>query len=259
MVTNNTHSVSFTITCRDLLEPFSEQLKWKGKMENRFRHRSLDQTPFCVRISLSSRELGTELSSHAIKPSWRTRRWFCETLDRIDIIFYHAMGYGLKLLALFLSVSFLYAVGILLFTRGFLLKRLVIDEYSDCSENVTYYLSDRQQSSNIEGCWLKKRHAKAVIIIIDALRYDFALFNASVSEQEALPYRNKLSVIRDVLENTPENGALFRFVADPPTTTMQRLKGLTTGKINAFLINLWWYFLPITETVMPVILSFTFV
>ena len=158
------------------------------------------------------------------------------------------MGYGLKLLAVFLSISFLYAVGILFFTRGFLLKRLVIDEYSDCSENVSYYLSDQQQSSNIEGCWLKKKHAKAVIIIIDALRYDFALYNTSAGEQDALPYQNKLSVIRDVLENTPEHGALFRFVADPPTTTMQRLKGLTTGKMNACLINLSWSFLSIADS-----------
>lgn len=139
------------------------------------------------------------------------------------------MGYGLKLLVLFFSVSFIYIVGIFLFTRGFLLKRLVINEYSDCTQ-IPHTLSDQQLSSNIEGCWLKRRHAKAVILIIDALRYDFSLYNASVDEKEALPYQNKLKVIRDVLERTPDHGALFRFVADPPTTTMQRLKGLTTGE-----------------------------
>lgn len=139
------------------------------------------------------------------------------------------MGYGLKLLALFCAVSFLYVGGIYLFTRGFLLKRLVINEYSDCTE-IPHLLSGQQQPGNIEGCWLKRRHAKAVILIIDALRYDFALYNASVDERDALPYHNKLKVIRDVLEKKPAHGALFRFVADPPTTTMQRLKGLTTGE-----------------------------
>lgn len=143
------------------------------------------------------------------------------------------MGYGLKLLALFCSVSLLYVVGIFFFTRGFLLKRLVINEYSECSE-FPHLLSDQQHSSNTEGCWLKKRHGKAVILIIDALRYDFALYNESLDEQEALPYHNKLKVIRDVLERMPEHGALFRFVADPPTTTMQRLKGLTTGSLPTF-------------------------
>ena len=143
------------------------------------------------------------------------------------------MGYGFKLLILLFSVSFLYVVGIFLFTRGFLLKRLVINEYSDCTE-IPDMLPDQQQSrktkSTGEGCWTKKTHKKAVILIIDALRYDFALFDASVEEHEALPYQNKLKVIQEVLENSPQHGALFRFVADPPTTTMQRLKALTTGE-----------------------------
>ena len=143
------------------------------------------------------------------------------------------MGYGLKLLVLLIFISFLYVVGIFLFTRGFLLKRLVINEYSDCTE-IPYMLPDKRQSRKIsrtsEGCWTKKTHKKAVILIIDALRYDFALYNTSVEEQDALPYQNKLTVIHEVLENSPQHGALFRFVADPPTTTMQRLKALTTGE-----------------------------
>jgi len=143
------------------------------------------------------------------------------------------MGYGLKLLVLLIFISFLYVVGIFLFTRGFLLKRLVINKYSDCTE-IPDMLPEQQKSRKIrgtsEGCWTKKTHKKAVILIIDALRYDFALYNTSVDEQDALPYQNKLKVIHEVLENSPQHGALFRFVADPPTTTMQRLKALTTGK-----------------------------
>lgn len=141
------------------------------------------------------------------------------------------MGYGLKLLALFSFVSFLYVAGIFLFTRGFLLKRLVINEYSQCKETPNLLLSDIQYSSDADGCWLKKRYEKAVILIIDALRYDFTVYNETLDEQEPLPYRNKLKVIHEVLEKKPEHGALFRFVADPPTTTMQRLKGITTGEI----------------------------
>lgn len=146
------------------------------------------------------------------------------------------MGYGLKLLALFSFVSFLYVAGIFLFTRGFLLKRLVINEYSQCKETPNFLLSDIQYSSGADGCWLKKRYEKAVILIIDALRYDFTVYNETLDEQEPLPYRNKLTVIHEVLEKKPENGALFRFVADPPTTTMQRLKGITTGEIPRALL-----------------------
>lgn len=143
------------------------------------------------------------------------------------------MGYGLKLLVLLFFISFLYVVGIFLFTRGFLLKRLVMNEYSDCTE-IPDMLPDQQQSRKIkstsEGCWTKTTHKKAVILIIDALRYDFAQYNTSIEEQAALPYQNKLKVIHEVLENSPQHGVLFRFVADPPTTTMQRLKALTTGE-----------------------------
>lgn len=32
-----------------------------------------------------------------------------------------------------------------------------------------------------------------------------------------------------------ENAALMHFVADPPTTTMQRLKALTTGSMPTFI------------------------
>ena len=32
-----------------------------------------------------------------------------------------------------------------------------------------------------------------------------------------------------------KHGELFEFLADPPTTTMQRLKGLTTGSLPTFI------------------------
>ena len=141
------------------------------------------------------------------------------------------MGYGLKLLFFFCFVSFVYAVGIFLFTRGFLLKRIVIDEHSECSK-VPPVSSDLVGLSNKSGgCWMRGRYKKAVILIIDAFRYDFALYDGNLGENETLPYQNKLKVIHEVMEKSPQQAALFRFVADPPTTTMQRLKGLTTGEI----------------------------
>lgn len=147
----------------------------------------------------------------------------------------HGMAYGFKLLVLFCFISFLYGVGIFLFTRGFLLNRLVINDLSDCSEAPeVILLSSDQELSNArksEGCWMKKTHEKVVILIIDALRYDFALYNSNLDDDNALPYQNKLKVIHEVLASSPQHGALFKFVADPPTTTMQRLKALTTGKL----------------------------
>ena len=42
--------------------------------------------------------------------------------------------------------------------------------------------------------WMPKSYKKAIILIIDALRYDFATYNSSVNEKDALPYINKMPI-----------------------------------------------------------------
>lgn len=54
-------------------------------------------------------------------------------------------------------------------------------------------------------------------------------------EQEKAFYANKLPIIRDTLQREPEHGFLYKFIADPPTTTMQRIKGFTTGGMPTFI------------------------
>ena len=76
---------------------------------------------------------------------------------------------------------------------------------------------------------MKARFKKAVIFLIDGLRYDFMVYNESLRVEKTRNYQNKLQIIHEVMREKPENGRLFQFIADPPTTTMQRLKGLTTG------------------------------
>jgi phosphatidylinositol glycan class O len=48
-----------------------------------------------------------------------------------------------------------------------------------------------------------------------------------------LHYKNKFTVIQNHLRK-PNNAKLYKFIADPPTTTLQRLKGLTTGSLPTF-------------------------
>ena len=123
---------------------------------------------------------------------------------------------------------FLTVVGTLLFTKGFLLKRLVVNKNGTC--NVNFTSSDDQ-----EGCWMSSRFSKTVIILIDALRYDFVAYDSTLEESgDELPYRNKFTFLHELLEKKPLNSRLLKFVADPPTTTMQRLKGLTTGSLPTF-------------------------
>lgn len=143
------------------------------------------------------------------------------------------MGYGLKLVAVSTSLTLIFVSGVLLFTRGFLLRRLVIDNKTNCNENVhgkttpSHVLFSKTSSS---GCWAETKFEKAVIVIIDALRYDFAYFNETLQDEDIFPYQNKLTVIHEVLKALPQQASLYKFIADPPTTTMQRIKGLTTGK-----------------------------
>jgi phosphatidylinositol glycan class O len=66
-----------------------------------------------------------------------------------------------------------------------------------------------------------------VVIVVDALRLDF------VTGTEAPPH--PLAFIRELASRTDGTAALFPFLADPPTVTAQRLKGLTTGSLPTFL------------------------
>ncbi len=134
-----------------------------------------------------------------------------------------------KVFVLFLMWTvFLTIIGTLLFTKGFLLKRLVVNENSTCHVNFTDNLGEA-------GCWMHRRFNRSVVIIIDALRYDFASYNATLAKTESeLPFQNKLKHIHELRSSKPLNSRLLKFVADPPTTTMQRLKGLTTGSLPTF-------------------------
>lgn len=126
---------------------------------------------------------------------------------------------------------FLATIGALLFTKGFLLKRIVVNESSTCDVNFT-----AKSNNNAEdGCWMDKRFNKSVVIIIDALRYDFVAYNNTLAERGSEPpYQNKFKFLHELLVKKPQHSRLLKFVADPPTTTMQRLKGLTTGSLPTF-------------------------
>jgi len=120
-------------------------------------------------------------------------------------------------------VSLIYTSAIYIFTSGFLLRRQVLSNHTDCASR-----SCNQPPPVFQ---------KAVIILIDALKYDFCLHNSSISSPKY--YQNKLPIIQTLSRPDPHSGLahgkLFKFIADPPTTTMQRLKGLTTGSLPTFI------------------------
>lgn len=87
-----------------------------------------------------------------------------------------------------------------------------------------------------DGCWHPKTFKKAVIIIIDALRYDFTVpFIPSKDEPVPRYYHNNFPFLHETAVQNPEKAFLLPFIADPPTSTLQRLKGLTAGNLPTFI------------------------
>ncbi|KAL8692968.1 MAG: hypothetical protein Q9218_002117 [Villophora microphyllina] len=134
------------------------------------------------------------------------------------------------LIAFFLWIFALHALGIFFFAKGFLLTRLVLDHKSQCASSPIELL-DPSPGSYSSGCWYPKTFDKAVVIIIDALRYDFTV----PFDGDAHLFHNALRVLHETAVREPHNAFLLPFIADPPTTTLQRLKGLTTGTLPTFI------------------------
>ncbi|TRX91365.1 hypothetical protein FHL15_007787 [Xylaria flabelliformis] len=128
----------------------------------------------------------------------------------------------------------MHVIGIVLFTSGFLLTRLVLDERSECAAPPIDPLIQWAGSNTIDGgCWHPKTFNKAVIVIIDALRYDFTI--PVEDESKAEVYHNAFPFLYESAVQSPNNAFLLPFIADPPTSTLQRLKGLTTGTLPTFI------------------------
>ncbi|XP_051269336.1 GPI ethanolamine phosphate transferase 3 [Dicentrarchus labrax] len=133
---------------------------------------------------------------------------------------------GLPVLSLLLWVCAVYFVGIYLFVGGFLLVRLEVNRTSTCGD----VLQPGEEPGDF--CRARPRFRRAVLLIIDALKIDFARFDPNNTAPR--PYENKLPVLEETVSFRPSHSRLYPFRADPPTTTMQRIKGFTTGSLPTF-------------------------
>lgn len=130
---------------------------------------------------------------------------------------------------------FVHLIGIYFFTKGFLLTRMVLEDKSHC-DVLPFENADGVGSEVHDGCWHPKSFDKAVVIIIDALRYDFTVpFRPTAEGQQPHLFHDRIPVLYDTAVSSPDNAFLLPFIADPPTTTLQRLKGLTTGTLPTFM------------------------
>ncbi|XP_060532021.1 GPI ethanolamine phosphate transferase 3 [Cylas formicarius] len=152
--------------------------------------------------------------------------------------------------AIFLMwLCYLISTSIYLFNHGFLLTRDVLhnvssyclpyehptcqypDSSNACLSNTRYPTSLLKAGDRENLC--AKPQARVILVIIDALRHDFIVYDDK--NQNILPYENKFSVVHNLQNAFPNLTRVYKFIADPPTTTMQRLKALTTGSLPTFI------------------------
>lgn len=119
-------------------------------------------------------------------------------------------------LVVLLFIAAVQFIGVGLFTLGFLLSRQVLPNISECTDD------------QFNTCG-PARFDKAILVVIDALRFDFAIPVEGSTEF----YHNNFPILHTLAQK--DNGVLLKFLADPPTTTLQRLKGLTTGSLPTFI------------------------
>jgi GPI ethanolamine phosphate transferase 3 subunit O len=123
--------------------------------------------------------------------------------------------------------------GLYLFSSSFFLAKRSLPHTSTCQDahsllhdtlglgdiQIPQFLHVDESSVSSTSCWMTPSVDKLVILVVDALRFDFA--------QHELPHSFGRRLQR-------KDAVLLRFLADPPTVTMQRLKGLTTGALPTF-------------------------
>jgi phosphatidylinositol glycan class O len=63
--------------------------------------------------------------------------------------------------------------------------------------------------------------------------YRFDFVNPNINDGKF--YHGSMPRVGNYLNNHKENARLYQFMADPPTTTMQRLTGLITGNAPSFI------------------------
>lgn len=152
-------------------------------------------------------------------------------------------------------------MAIFFFARGFLLTRTELSAFSHCSdveespcirsseepgvnyEQIEVNFEERKEqkirvlndsSGRVKQiCWTKPAVERVVIIVLDALRFDFVA--PSSFFKEVKPWMNKLQVLQMLASEEGSSARIFKAIADPPTTSLQRLKGLTTGGLPTFI------------------------
>jgi phosphatidylinositol glycan class O len=179
--------------------------------------------------------------------------WFYREIINLSMSKSSAVYVGL--ICILLWLTFLHATSLYGFSDGYLKTRAHLDHHSRCEDvHDLYVLPDKTFLKGLgrnESCWNHRKFERVVVLLIDSLRFDFCVMDPDYHESSLLQghafidpgdnanilryYKNRLPVINETIWELPLNSRLFRFLADPPTATMQRIKALTTGSMPTFL------------------------
>lgn len=121
----------------------------------------------------------------------------------------------MKSLIVLVWVFVIQTIGLYLFTKGFLLTRLSLSQINTHDELST------------------PTHKRAVILVIDALRFDF--ISPDPPQPPSPYYHGVLKLPAQLTKTQPHHSFIFNTFSDPPTTTLQRIKGITTGSLPTFI------------------------
>ncbi|KAK6725713.1 hypothetical protein RB195_004185 [Necator americanus] len=117
-----------------------------------------------------------------------------------------------------LSLSFVFSL--VIFQSGFLLKRKELHMLSKCSDAKLPH----------SECWMQRQFKKVVVLLVDALRYDF--LDPPENDTPRSFFRGHMPGVKKLIERGAAIGLLL---ADPPTTTLQRIKAISTGTLPTFI------------------------
>jgi phosphatidylinositol glycan class O len=115
----------------------------------------------------------------------------------------------IRVLIIILLLFFNILASLYIFSNGFLIRRTALNNTNNQAVN-----------ENLKKC------SKVILLFIDALRFDFIFSDGNYFG---------LPIIENLLKNEPQNSQLYKFIADPPTTTMQRIKAMMSGTLPTFI------------------------
>lgn len=132
----------------------------------------------------------------------------------------------------------LHCISLWLFIHGFLLSRIHLTERSDPFPKSCDTDMPISCSSASRAC--KRPYSKLIWIVIDALRYDFIVQDGRYpchqkGENKGLcTHQGHMPKLSKLMQEHPIPTIAFRYIADAPTTTTQRLKAMVSGSLPTF-------------------------